>query len=262
MSVSLTTIKRLYAKSSNRCALPQCGAPIIAHGIALGEICHIRARNRQGPRYDAALSAPDRDSYSNLLLLCRTCHKLVDSDPTTYTPALLADIKARHETEGSLEISPEVARDAQLLRQAPRQRSKALASVSGQGVAIAVGGDIHAPITVNQTKPGFARRPQYPSNSIGADANMAGYADYLFGLGVDYWDGSDTMTPGRLGKKIKDKFRLRSGRTRHHLPVQRFGELVDFIITEILAPSPAGRRHIRNGTKLCRTFNEWRYGPM
>jgi hypothetical protein len=40
----------------------------------------------------------------------------------------------------------------------------------------------------------------------------------------------------------------------------RYQELVDFIITDMLANSPAGKRHRRNGTKLCRTFEEWRDG--
>ena len=74
MSIQLTTIKRLYARSSNQCAFPKCTAPIIVDGIQTGEICHIKARRKNGPRYDATLSTTDRDSYANLLLLCRTCH--------------------------------------------------------------------------------------------------------------------------------------------------------------------------------------------
>jgi hypothetical protein len=258
VSVQLTTIKRLYAKSCNRCAMPQCPSPIVVNGIAVGEICHIKARSKKGPRYDAMLSAKEKDAYPNLLLLCRTCHKLVDSDEKTYTADLLNDIKSMHEADGGLEITPQVARDAELLLRAhsPDRKTKAIAS--GHGVAIAVGGDNRAPITVNQAK---SMKSRYPSNSIGADANMAGYVDYLFGLGVDYWKNVPQMNPGRLGKKIKTKFRLKT-RTRHQLPVQRFQELVDFIVADILIPSPVGKRHTRNGTKLFRTFDEWRHGKM
>lgn len=261
MSVQLTTIKRLYAKSSNRCAMPKCTSPIILNGIPVGEICHIKARNKKGPRYDETLSAVEKDAYPNLLLLCRTCHKLVDSDEKTYTPELLADIKSMHEAGEDLEITPQVAREAEMLLEAHNRRHKAAASASGQGVAIAVSGDNLAPITVNQTKTEKSRKSKYPSNSIGADANMAGYVDYLFGLGVDYWKSVPEMNPGRLGKKIKTKFRLKT-KTRHHIPVERFQVLVDFIIKEILIPSPVGRRHTREGTKLCRTFDEWRYGQL
>jgi hypothetical protein len=82
---------------------------------------------------------------------------------------------------------------------------------------------------------------------------MGGYIDYLFGLGVDYWSGVDAMNPGQLGKKIKNRFRLKA-KTRNHLSVDRFRELAEFIINDILVPSPVGKRHIRNGTKLCRSL--------
>jgi hypothetical protein len=261
MTIRLTTIKRLYAKSSNQCALPKCTAPIIVDEIVVGEICHIRARRKNGPRYDATLSAADRDGYSNLLLLCKTCHKLIDSDPVRYPSEVLTRIKHQHEERGFCEITPQLAHEAQLIVESVTNKPMVSARASGQGVAIAINGDVNASITVNQK---VAQKPpasKYPKNSIGADANMAGYVDYLFGLGVDYWKNTPNMTPGRLGKKIKTKFRLKT-RTRNHISVERFQELVDFIIIEILMLSPVGKRHAREGTKLCRTFSEWRYEPM
>nr|VFK46757.1 MAG: hypothetical protein BECKTC1821D_GA0114238_103522 [Candidatus Kentron sp. TC] len=261
MTMKLTTVKRLYAKSSNQCAFPKCTAPIIVDEIVVGEICHIRARRKNGPRYDATLSAADRDGYGNLLLLCKTCHKLIDSDPARYPSEALTTIKHQHEEKGLYEITPQLAHDAQLIIDSVTKKSGVSAKVGGKGVAIAIDGDVKAPITVNQKPEQKPPAGKYPRNSIGADANMAGYVDYLFGLGIDYWKNTPNMTPGRLGKKIKTKFRLKT-RTRNHISVERFQELVDFIITEILMPSPVGKRHTREGTKLCRTFSEWRYDPM
>ncbi|MDR3406165.1 MAG: HNH endonuclease signature motif containing protein [Chthoniobacter sp.] len=261
MSIQLTTIKRLFARSLNRCAMPRCPSPIVLNGIAVGEICHIKARNKKGPRYDPALTASEKDSYANLLLLCRTCHKRIDSDAKTFTAALLSDIKSMHEKGGGLEVTDQVIRDAELLFRKVKNTKTVRANAKGHGVAIAIGGDNHGAVNITHTTVKKASKSKYPNNSIGADANMAGYIDYLFGLGIDYWNGVATMTPGRLGKKIKDKFRLKA-RTRHHLPVQRFPELVDFIVLSILIPSPAGKRHMRNGTKLCRTFEEWQHGEM
>lgn len=261
MSVKVTTIKRLYAKSSNQCAFPKCTAPIIVDDIVVGEICHIKARRKNGPRYDPTLSATDRDSYENLLLLCRTCHKLIDADPERYTSEVLKEFKHKHEARDICEITPQLAHDAQLLIQSLKKEPKTSAKASSQGVAIAISGDVKAPITVNQSTQRKPLASKYPKNAIGSDANMAGYVDYLFGLGVDYWKNVPNMTPGRLGKKIKTKFRLKT-KTRNHIPVERFKELVDFMITEILKPSPVGKKHSREGTKLCRTFNEWRYGQM
>ena len=216
MSIKLTTIKRLYAKSSNQCAFSKCTAPIIVDEIAVGEICHIKARRKNGPRYDSKLSAAEKDSYANLLLLCRTCHKLIDSDPERYTPELLLEFKRLHETEGVYEITPQLAHDAQLLIQSSTKRSKTSAKACGHRVAIAVGGDVKAPITVNQPTQRKSPASKYPRNAIGADANMAGYVDYLFGLGVDYWKNIPNMSPDRLGKKIKTKFRLKT-KTRNHM---------------------------------------------
>lgn len=116
-------------------------------------------------------------------------------------------------------------------------------------------------VNIHPPAPKPAPKSKYSANSIGADANLVNYIDYLFGLAIDYWKGVEAMNPGRLGKKIKTKFRLKL-RTRNHLSVERFEGLVEFMIEELLKPSPAGKRHLRQGTKLCRTFEEFRSGPM
>jgi hypothetical protein len=72
MSYSEVTIKRLFARSQNQCAMPKCSAPLIIGETVVGEICHIRARSKKGPRFDATLSAAQRDEFPNLLLLCST----------------------------------------------------------------------------------------------------------------------------------------------------------------------------------------------
>ena len=261
MAITPTTIKRLYAKSGNRCAYPGCRAPIIVNHVPVGEMCHIRARRKNGPRFDPTLTLTERDDFPNLLLLCRTCHKIVDSDPAKYTPDLLSDFKSLHERSGDCEISPEIASDALTLLQPRITGDRTSATVRGAGVAVAVGGDNMAPINITTTRSTKQRASKYPANSIGADANLCGYIDYLFGLGIEYWDGVDDMNAGRLGRKIKVRFRLKS-KTRNHLSVDRFKDLASFIVTDILATSPAGKRHIRNGTKLCRSFEEWRHDPM
>ena len=261
MAISTTTVKRLYAKSSNRCAYPGCLAPIIIEHVQVGEMCHIRARRKNGPRFDPTLTPLQRDDFSNLILLCRTCHKIVDANPAKFTPDLLTDFKLQHEQSGNCEISPEIASDALLLLMSKSRKTKTSATVLGDGIAIAVGGDNQAPITINTTSTTKASNRKYPENSIGADSNMCGYIDYLFGLGVEYWQGIDSMNAGRLGRKIKIRFRLKA-KTRNHISVDRFRDLATFIINDILAPSPVGKRHIRNGTKLCRTFEEWRHDPV
>ena len=257
MSYSDKTLKRLFARSQNQCAMPKCTGPIIIGETIVGEVCHIRARRKNGPRFDPNLTARQRNEYRNLLVLCRTCHKLVDSNGETYTVELLSEIKELQDREGGLELDAAGRVGAQLLIEHFKPKRKTTASAGDSGVAVAVGGDNHGNITINQPK----TKVRYPTNSIGADANLCGYIDYLFGLAVDYWKGVDAMNPGRLGKKIKTKFRLKQ-RTRNHLSVDRFEELVEFIIEGMLKPSPVGKRHGRAGTKLCRTFEEFRSDPM
>mgnify|MGYP003678222117 CR=1 FL=1 len=230
-------------------------------GTIVGEICHIQARRRKGPRYNPDLTLAERNEYKNLLLLCRTCHKLVDSDVETYTVEYLTELKSRQDREGGVEMDAELRTLSEVLIAFCKPKRAVKASANDGGMAVAVGGDNHGSITLNQAAPKPAKANVYADNSIGADANMSGYIDYLFGLGVDYWKGVNGMNAGRLGKKIKRRFRLKA-RTRNHLSVNRFDDLAGFMIREILAPSPVGKRHRRNGTKLCRTFDEYRNGSM
>jgi hypothetical protein len=61
---------------------------------------HIVARKEDGPRGKSPLSAKQRDSYSNLILLCPTHHATIDdipNGPQEYTVERLQQIKAEHE---------------------------------------------------------------------------------------------------------------------------------------------------------------------
>src|SRR5687768_11697745 len=66
---TVSTIKRLFALSANRCAFPKCGCPIVEEtGTVTGIICHIKARSKGGPRYDSKQSDEERHAYPNLIL--------------------------------------------------------------------------------------------------------------------------------------------------------------------------------------------------
>jgi hypothetical protein len=157
----------------------------------------------------------------------------------------------------------EEVRTTAMAEKQPRKMKAASVVQRGQINVNAAGDGDHRDIVVNIHSPVPKPPPKskYAANSIGADANLVNYIDYLFGLAIDYWKGVEAMNAGRLGKKIKTKFRLKL-RTRNHLSVERFEVLVEFIIEELLKPSPAGKTHLRQGTKLCRTFEEFRSGPM
>ncbi|WP_131721955.1 MULTISPECIES: hypothetical protein [Mycolicibacterium] len=96
-----TTVRQLFALSMNRCAFPSCSTPIVMpdSGTIVGEVCHIRAQNPEGPRYDSNQSDEERHGFENLVLMCGVHHKIIDAreNAQTYTVEALIEIKSSHE---------------------------------------------------------------------------------------------------------------------------------------------------------------------
>jgi hypothetical protein len=99
-------VKKLFALSLNQCAFPDCISPIFGLSDEMvGEICHIKARNPNGPRYDPSQSEVGRHAFENLVLLCRNHHKIIDDDPEKYSVDLLKRFKREHEANGGIELT-------------------------------------------------------------------------------------------------------------------------------------------------------------
>lgn len=98
-NISNQTIKKLFAVSNNLCAFPKCSQVMvdIKAGIVIGELCHIKAKNSDGPRFDTKQTDQDRNSFDNLILLCPNHHSIIDSDIESYTVARLLKMKKEHE---------------------------------------------------------------------------------------------------------------------------------------------------------------------
>lgn len=101
VGISVRIHKMLWGRSGNRCAFTGCGQPLSADGatgsVVIGEEAHIVAREPDGPRGRSTLAQEERDSLSNLILLCPTHHTIVDADPVTYTVERLIEMKKVHE---------------------------------------------------------------------------------------------------------------------------------------------------------------------
>ena len=97
-NITLNTIKKLYALSGNKCANPDCQRELVKDGTLLGEIAHICAANPNGPRYDLSMTDDERRGYSNLILLCGDCNKIIDDNPDKYPVGLLREWKQKHES--------------------------------------------------------------------------------------------------------------------------------------------------------------------
>ena len=113
MPISLKTIKMLWGRSGNRCAI--CRKELVLDPIetddpesVVGDMAHIVARKDGFTRGDYdSLPAEQRDRYANLLLLCKIHHKQIDDQPNYFTIEKLRDIKTAHEAWVKEQLSPD-----------------------------------------------------------------------------------------------------------------------------------------------------------
>lgn len=98
--VSLKTSNCLYAKSAGRCQI--CNCDLVTHPLTqtsgnYAQVAHIVAFSVNGPRGNEESNSKEIDDLANLMLLCYTCHKLIDDDPDSYPLELLKEMKKEHE---------------------------------------------------------------------------------------------------------------------------------------------------------------------
>lgn len=98
MAISDKTRKVLWGRSGNRCAI--CKNELVIDATeqddesVIAYECHIISSKPNGPRHDPSYPADKLDSYDNLILLCRTNHKMVDDQSTTFIANILRQIKS------------------------------------------------------------------------------------------------------------------------------------------------------------------------
>lgn len=72
----------------------------------VGDIAHIVAEKKSGPRGASLLTPEQRNLFSNLILLCKEHHKIVDDNEEMYTVEVLTGIKNEHEKTVRAALSP------------------------------------------------------------------------------------------------------------------------------------------------------------
>ncbi|KHF77228.1 HNH endonuclease signature motif containing protein [Acinetobacter vivianii] len=97
-------LKALWALSAGKCANPSCNRDLIEsttrHSlVVIGEQAHIIAHSIDGPRGEKNQSNVNIDSPENLILLCSTCHTLIDKAEQDYPLEKLQDWKKEHENK-------------------------------------------------------------------------------------------------------------------------------------------------------------------
>lgn len=101
MSLTNRTRKLLWGQSGNRCAI--CKKELVVESTVsddesiVGEECHIVSSQPTGPRHRSDFPAANIDSYGNLILLCRTHHRVIDDQVVEYSESNLNEIKKKHE---------------------------------------------------------------------------------------------------------------------------------------------------------------------
>lgn len=96
-------ILRLWVKAAGRCEFNGCNKDVYTEELTLkmqklGEVAHIVAAEKDGPRGDDPLAIKDRNKFDNLMLVCRDHHKHFDVQYVTDYPAdLLRNWKKEHE---------------------------------------------------------------------------------------------------------------------------------------------------------------------
>lgn len=111
MSITNKTRKVLWGRSGNRCAI--CKNEIVIDATAqdyesiIADGCHIISSRPNGPRHDPSFPPEELDSYDNLILLCRTHHKMVDDQTATFSSDILRQMKTNHELWVSQKLTKE-----------------------------------------------------------------------------------------------------------------------------------------------------------
>lgn len=85
--------RKLFAESAGTCLF--CNTSLFTErriggsSLPIAERAHVVAHSRKGPRGNSQMSNGDRSTPTNIVLLCPTCHTIVDNDPTGYPAELL-----------------------------------------------------------------------------------------------------------------------------------------------------------------------------
>jgi hypothetical protein len=96
--------QRLVAQpSGNRCAFGKCRRILVSQGpkgtapVFVGELAHIYGEKPGSARYDPVMTAKQRNSADNLMLVCLEHHTIIDGQSNNFSAETLLQMKADHE---------------------------------------------------------------------------------------------------------------------------------------------------------------------
>jgi hypothetical protein len=177
----------------------------------VGDECHIVARSPDGPRGDASWTENQLDAQSNLILLCKTHHKLIDDQPNTFNTDILRAIKQQHElwvkTSLDVKLSSRISSD-----------TIAISLTSGQDIVTIISNTFLLDLGADTLE--SEEEVEIISNFI---QEIKDYSDI-----IDHTEGGDTIRIAyEWTKKIRelDKLGLRVFGTKYQHPVNISGKI-------------------------------------
>ncbi len=101
-NVKPTIEKCLWGMTAGRCEFQGCNTYLGEHSVTkaegnFGEKAHVEAVSEGGARYKELMPNEELNSSDNIMILCPTCHKLIDEHPEEYTVDVLKEMKRTHE---------------------------------------------------------------------------------------------------------------------------------------------------------------------
>jgi hypothetical protein len=95
--ITAITRRQLVAISGGCCSLEDCRRNLVTgENSFIGETAMIESVISTGPRYNPNLTIEELSSLENLILLCPTCHRLIDKQPEIYSTDWLKNSKKKH----------------------------------------------------------------------------------------------------------------------------------------------------------------------
>lgn len=250
---TLQTVKRLFAKSGNQCAFPGCKIPIIEDsGIISGNICHISAQNKNGPRFDPELSEKEKNDYENLVLLCSRHHQIVDKQADVYDVDTICEMKKIHEEYNQ---RTEIAEDSIFAKILLNDYKNINITNNTGNILIDSPNSIQA-TTVNIKSTNKKINILPPSGTISDDLKMLAYIKYLIKRYNEFASCDPTRETKFNYSAIYVNIESNFGVKYDLVPINRSDELVDYIQKRIDKTRQA-RINKGKGYKSYSTFEEF-----
>lgn len=101
MSISSSGKRILYFQSGGYCQNPSCNCELFKFFESgkvtdIEELAHIIAQKGDGPRGNDEKALSERDLIDNIILLCPSCHTIIDKNPEEYSKEALFRWKSEH----------------------------------------------------------------------------------------------------------------------------------------------------------------------